>query len=361
MKTFILRLLALIIISVLLITCSKDNTTIEPQFSAEIQSEFEAALDKAVMGNHIPGVIVGVWIQNEGSWVKAKGIANLATNEPMKLDNHFRMGSITKTFTGTLVLQLVDEGLINLDSSLAYYLPQYPFPQADKITVRHLGKMRSGIFSYSDDSTFFTTACAHNWDFQVTADYVVKIALNYPLNFDPGQEYYYSNTNTVLLGLICEKVTNKPISQLLMEKIIAPNKLENTFWPQTRFLPEPFSHGYSKQTSDGEMKDATFFNPSWSDAAGIMVSNIYDLKKWIKLVGTGALYSPAMHSERVNIEDNYGFAIQGYDGWLFHFGAIQGFTTAALYHPGKDAILVIHVNSNINNPFTLVHDNFSTI
>jgi D-alanyl-D-alanine carboxypeptidase len=63
-----------------------------------MQSKFEAALDKVMMENNIPGVIVGVWIQNEGSWLKAKGISNLATNEPMKLDNHFRMGSITNDY-----------------------------------------------------------------------------------------------------------------------------------------------------------------------------------------------------------------------------------------------------------------------
>lgn len=89
---------------------------------------------------------------------------NLATNALMKLNNHFRMGSITKTFTGTLVLQLADENLINLDSSLAYYLPQYHFQYGNKITVRYLGNMRAGIYSYSDDSTWNKAVLANNYE-----------------------------------------------------------------------------------------------------------------------------------------------------------------------------------------------------
>jgi D-alanyl-D-alanine carboxypeptidase len=348
MRFFMLRLLTIIGIIVMLFSCSKEEF---PGFSEEVQKKFEDALDKAMMENHIPGVVVGVWVGDEG-WVKAKGTANLATNEPMSEENHFRIGSVTKTFTGTVVLQLVDSGLISLDQTLEHYLPEYPFPQAGRITVRHLGSMRSGIFNYSDDSAFFANAKACNWDFTATPDYVVRIGLDHPLLFNPGEGYLYSNTNTVLLGLICEKVTGKPFGQLMSEMILTPNGLDDTFWPETRFLPEPFSHGYTRQTSDGQMKDATFFNPSWVGAAGMMVSNIHDLKKWIRLVGTGALNSAAMQAERMNIQDNYGFGIQGADGWIFHFGAIQGFTTAAFYHSGMDATFVIHVNSNIDNPFT---------
>lgn len=326
----ILKLLSLIILSALVIACSKDKTTIEPiQFSAEMQSKFGATLDKAMIENNIPGVIVGIWIPSEGSWVKAKGVSNLATNESMKLDNHFRMGSITKTFTGTVVLQLVDKGFINLDSSLAFYLPQYQFPQSDKITIRFLGNHKSGIFSYTDDSLFVAQQNKYNWEITYTADYLVKLALNHPLQFNPGQGYLYSNTNTVLLGLICEKVTGKIISQLFNEMLLAPNDLWNTFWPQTRFIPEPFSHGYANKYPPGEIKDATFFNPSWADAAGILVANIYDLKKWIRQVGTGSLYSPAMQTERLKFEDNYGFALQEIMGWIGHFGATPGFTSAA--------------------------------
>lgn len=350
----VLKLLLPILIGVLFIACSKKETTIEPiQFSADMQSRLEATLDKAMMENNIPGAIVGIWIPGEGSWVKAKGIANLTTDQPMKPENHFRMGSITKTFTGTLVLQLVDEGLIHLDSSLAYYLPQYPFQYADKIKVRLLGNMRAGIYSYTDDSTWNKTMLANNFETQFSADSLVKISLSHTC-IEPGVHYYYCNTNTVLLGLICEKVTGKPIRELFQEKLFIPNGLDHTFWPQTHFLPEPFSHGYTNRswTGPGELKDATFFNPSWADAAGILVTNIYDLKKWIRLVGTGALYSSAIQAERLKFTDYYGFALMDIYGWLGHFGAIPGYTSGAFYYPAKEAILVIHVNSNIDNPST---------
>ncbi|MFA4922637.1 MAG: serine hydrolase domain-containing protein, partial [Ignavibacteriaceae bacterium] len=142
MQKLICTIVTIFSISILFISCKEENnpvvTTSEKQFSADMQSKLEAALDKAMLENHIPGVIVGVWIPGEGNWVTAKGLSNIATDEPMKLENHFRMGSVTKTFTGTVVLKLVEQGKSNLDSSLAYYLPQYNFQKADKITVRYL-------------------------------------------------------------------------------------------------------------------------------------------------------------------------------------------------------------------------------
>ncbi len=356
MKKLFSTIVTIFSISILFISCKEENnpvvTPTEKQFSAEMQSMLEAALDKAMLENHIPGVIVGVWIPGEGSWVKAKGLSNIATDEPMKLENHFRMGSVTKTFTGTVVLKLVEQGKINLDSSLAYYLPQYNFQKADKITVRYLGNMRAGILSYSDDLNWYNSQVACNFEKYFTADSLVKIALSYPTYFEQGSKHYYCNTNTVLLGMICEKVTGKPISQLLKEMIFDPYGLSNTSWPNSRFLPIPFSHGYTNKTSSGQLHDLTFMDPSWADAAGILVSNLADMKNYIKLLGTGGFYSAAMHTERMKLIDDYGFAITSGNGWIGHTGAVPGFTTGAFYNPAKDAVLIVNVNSNMDNPQT---------
>ena len=345
-----MNLLILIVISVLFVACTKIPTDEYSPLSMEMQSKFEAALDKVMLENYIPGVIVGVWMGNEGSWIKAKGVSNLATNEPMRVDNHFRMASITKTFTGTIVLQLVDEGKIKLDSSLAYYLPQYKFRDANKITVRYLGNMRSGIYSYSGDSALLAQLKATNYSHTYPADTLVKIALTHPSLFPAGQFYNYCNTNTILLGLICEKVTGKSIRELYNEKIIIPNGLVNTYYPESTFLPEPYSHGYTDQTLNGEIQDATYFNPSWAGAAGILITDLYDLKKWIKLIVNGSLYSPAMHAERMKFVGNYGFAIASGNDWVGHGGVIRGYTSNLYYHAGKDVTIVINVNSDINKP-----------
>lgn len=357
MKNVICTLASILFLSSIFISCSKDSIPVvaqtEKQFSAEIQTKLDAALNKTILEHHIPGVIAGIW-STEGTWVKTKGMGNLETNEIMNSGNHFRIGSVTKTFVGTVVLKLVDSGKISLDSSLAFYLPQYAFPNANKITIRMLGNMTSGIYDITNDANYYLSSYLnYNGLVTFTADSLIKAALQFPLKFDPGTAYSYSNINTDLLGLICEKVTDKSIDQLLQEMIFTPYGLNNTYWPKTIFLPEPFSHGYSLVTTPiREMKDVTFYSPSIWNAAGILVSNLEDLKKWAKLMGTGALYSSAMHAERIKwtVESGnmYGFTLfDAGAGWIGHNGSIPGFTTSCFYLPSKDAVIIVHVNSNI--------------
>lgn len=207
MKNLISTIASIITISFLFISCSKDNNPVTPeekQFSPEKIVALEKALDESLRDFNVPGVIVGIW-SPEGQWIKAKGVSNLVTGEPMKTDNHFRIGSVTKTFIGTVVLKLVDEGKISLDASLASYLPEYNFPKANIITVRMLGNMTSGIYNFSDNRDFYMNQIDKNFNINYEPDSLVKIALKFPLNFEPGTQYEYSNTNTILLGLICTK------------------------------------------------------------------------------------------------------------------------------------------------------------
>lgn len=355
MKKILIPIFFLMTLSIMYLSCSEDANPIasdEKEFKPELMAKLENAFNEAMKKYEIPGAIVGIW-SPEGNYIKAKGFSNLTTNEPMKVENHFRMGSVTKTFTGTIVLKLVEEGKINLDSSLAYYLPQYKFPKANKITVRMLGNMTSGIYSYSGDPAWVQSNLANNWETVWTADELVKVALQHPLDFEPGTKYNYSNTTPVLLGLICEKVTGKTMKELLEEKIFRKYNLNDTFWPENRYMPAPFSHGYSKMNSANEFKDMTLTNPSWGGASGNLISNIYDLNKWIKMLGTGSLYSSAMHAERLKwatgSNNLYGFAIFNALGdlntlMLGHTGAIWGYNTFAFYIPSKELVIIVNVN-----------------
>lgn len=334
-----------------ILSCTSDDNPVSPdekQFDQETVAKLETALDESLREFNVPGVIVGLW-SPKGNFVKAKGVSNLTTGEPMRVDNHFRIASITKTFVGTVVLMLVDEGKINLESNLAAYLPSYKFPNADKITVRMLGNMTSGIYNYSVDTDFLKDCINNNFNRSYSADSLVKISLKHPLNFEPGTQYEYSNTNTVLLGLICEKVTGQPIYKLLEEKIFIPQGLHDTYWPHNVYLFTPYSHGYTRLNFGYELKDATNYDTSWGDAAGKLISNIFDLKKWLKLLASGSLYSPAMHAERlksaIGSGDAYGFAISKVDGPMYgHGGAIWGYNTWAYYMPSKELTIVITVN-----------------
>jgi len=343
----------IILAGIFLISCSKKDTNYEPvQLSAETQSRLDSVFGAAMKNYEIPGAIVAIW-SPKGNYIKARGFSNLATGEPMKVENNFRIGSVTKTFTGTIVLQLVDDGKINLDSSLAFYLPQYRFPKANKITVRMLGNMTSGIYSYTSDPDWVQSNLANNWETIFPADSLIKVALRHPLDFEPGTKYSYSNTTPLILGLICEKVTGKSMRELFTEKIFRPYHLSSTFWPNNRYLPAPYSHGYCKMNSGSEFKDMTLLNPSYSGVSGNLVSNIYDLAKWVKMLGKGTLYSAGMNAERMKwttgSSNSYGFALMNLAGSLDflilgHGGAIWGYNTFAYYIPSKDFVIIVHVN-----------------
>jgi D-alanyl-D-alanine carboxypeptidase len=177
--------------------------------------------------------------------------------------------------------------------------------------------------------------------------------------FDPGTDYQYSNTNTILLGLVLEQVTGESIGQLYRERIIEPLGLQGTSFPDVadNSLPEPHAQGYTFlfQSSGGEEPiDATDWNPSWGWTAGAMISTVEDLLVYGQALGTGAgLLPPERQAERLDSflptgkpEVAYGLGLEGAGGWIGHQGLIPGFTNALFYHPELDAVVAVEANAD---------------
>ena len=312
----------------------------------------EAALDKAFAETKAPGVIVGIWIPGEGAYVTAKGMADTAKQRPMRVDDRVRIGSITKTFTVTALLILCDEKKLALDDPVSKYAAFVP--NGPNITLRMLANMTSGLFNYTEDDPFVNKILGdpnHVW----TPRQLVDVGLAHPPYFAPGTGFHYSNTNTVLLGMIIEQVTGKPIRQVFAEKLFKPLKLTQTVWPTTSAMPTPFAHGYTMQTLDGKEADATFRDPSWAFTAGALISTLHDLRIWGDSYTTGSLISPAMQKERTTWlavppntpERAYGLGIGIDHSWLGHTGELPGYNSSANYLPARKATVVVLVNSDI--------------
>lgn len=175
---------------------------------------------------------------------------------------------------------------------------------------------------------------------------LVDSALTRPLRFAPGSRYEYSNTNTVLLGMVVEKVSGLSLGQFLQDNMFGPVGLTRTTYPTDGWLPGPYGHGYNK-APDGAILDAALWNPSWADAAGKIVSNVYDMRTWTRTLGAGALLRPETHAERIGNGSSvlpgvdYSFAIFNVHGWRGHNGDIPGYATVAVYLPERDAVLVV--------------------
>jgi D-alanyl-D-alanine carboxypeptidase len=344
------------------------STTTQQAHNLGITPDTRAALDaafkKSFKESGAPGAVAAVRTP-EGAWVGTLGVADRASKEPMQADMHQRIGSVTKTFTTTLLLQAEDEGLLSLDDTIDQYIKGVP--NGDKITLRQMANMTSGIASYTADDQWvkeWSSDPYRVWKPEELAQAGIKDS---PL-FDPGTEWFYSNTNYVLLGLVLEQVTGKPIGDLYREQIIEPLGLKNTSFPDQAdsSIPDPHAQGYTLQgQSDGEPADVTDWNPSWAWTAGAMISTVEDLLIYGRALGTGkGLLSPEQQSERLDsfVSDvpplnqpplkgdlAYGIGLGKDHGWIGHNGEIPGFNTYLFYHPELDAVVAVEVNSDISS------------
>lgn len=326
----------------------------------DVRDKLENAADSVFMRVSTPGMIALFSAEYENDFVITRGVSNITTNEKMKVTDFFRIASNTKTFTGLAVLMLVDEGLINLDSSISYYLPEKNVPNGYQIKIRMLGNMTSGLYNYSDDEALWASFQASNFLASYPPDTLLAIAFSHPPKFPPGTSYEYCNTGIVLLGLLMEKVTGKSSEQIFREKILQPTYMNNTYWPNSIYLSSPYIHGYNSDY--GSLLDATNWNPSWGYTAGVLISNFYDMKKWSKIVAGGYLLSDRMKAERFAwIQNHYGFCVIKAGNWIGHPGSISGYNSHVLYNNNKQASMIILTNTDSGSPVEAFSDAFRKI
>lgn len=222
--------------------------------------------------------------------------------------DRFRVGSITKTFTATVLLQLQAEGRIDLDDPVEKWLPGVVRGHGNDgraITVRQLLNHTSGIYSYTEDKDFQQKIFGagfleHRYDTWTPAQ-LVAIAMTHEPDFAPGTSWNYSNTNFVLAGMVIEKVTGRPYGKAVENRIIKPLKLRATSVPGTTSrMPRPHSPAYSKLTLDdttAPVHDVTELNPSIAGAAGEMISDANDLQTFYRALLKGRLLPEAEMKE----------------------------------------------------------------
>ncbi|MCX4625585.1 serine hydrolase domain-containing protein [Streptomyces sp. NBC_01443] len=332
-------------------TPSPDSDTPFPQLTPAVAARLDAAIRQVMRQTKVPGVTVGLWAPGKGSYVKTFGVADKATGAPMTTGLHVRIGSETKTFTVTALLQLVDQRKVGLDDPIGTYIKGVP--NGNRITLRELAGMRSGLFNYTLDENFIKKFQADP-EQSFTTQQLLDYAFKHPVQFAPGAKFDYSNTNLILLGLVVEKVTGRPLREVIAKDVLAPAGLRSTVFPTSAAMPDPYAHGYTDQTASGKIEDATGWNPSWAWAAGAMVSDLEDLRSWARTLATGTLLTPATQAERLkttpmNLQgDGYGLGIFNVQGWIGHNGSIPGYEVLPVYLPQAQATMVILLNTDVS-------------
>jgi D-alanyl-D-alanine carboxypeptidase len=355
-------------------TTNTQATTVEitsedtnlPAYARDLQPQIEEQMTKL----RVPGAFVYVDVPGEGTWSQAFGTGTLGANKPITPDEHFRIGSNTKMFTGTVILQLVDEGELGLDDPVSTY--QSEVPNGENITIRQLLNMTSGLFNYAEDEDFnhtLDTEPEKVWE----PTELVEIGFKHQPYFSPGDGFHYSNTNFVLLGMIIEQLTGQPLEKEYQERIFVPLGMSNSLLPErsSTAIPGPHPQGYMYQTNveslnvsmlegkkatqadekAGEPRDVTDVNPSLAWAAGAGISSVNDLIIWAKAAAIGQLLSPETQKERLtwvspppSPEAQYGLAIADIGGFIGHDGQIPGFNSFAVYNPDKGETIVVATN-----------------
>ncbi len=321
-------------------------TPLPPQLSAKLDAAVRSALPQTAA----PGVIVGV-VTPAGTWKAAYGKADPAKGTPMAVGMHTRIGSVTKTFTGTAIMQLAQAGKLSLDDKIQKYMPG--IPNGDRITLRELANMTSGLASYTQSSKFTDVLFAKPQTIW-TPQQVAAIGLAESPLYEPGASFNYSNTNTILLGMVIEKVTGKPVAQVFKEQIFDPLKLRNTSAPgDSTDMPPPFAQGFTLQgdfAKPDAPSNATHWNPSWAWTSGELISDIDDLLVYARALGTGyGLLGEASQKERLTFPaaGGYGIGVGCSDGWIGHTGELPGYNTTAYYKTGSDITVAVQTNSDI--------------
>lgn len=349
MKTRISGFLLLLII--IASSCKENHNPNEVDIKTQ---KIIAAIDSVANNTYVPGIVAGIWAPDEGiELLYASGTSDLESNSPMDTDMIFRIGSNTKTMTNTVLLKLVDDGLISLDDKLSDYLPD--FPRADEVTIEMLSNMRSGIHSYSED-TVYQQIMANDpskvWEY----DELISYATVDNYNFDPGTDFHYSNSNTILIAIIEEQVTGKTLKTLIDDIIIEPLGLISTrYLPQGIELEGFHPKGYySGQYDPSNPEFGEFFDVSWAGPAGGAVSTAKELKKYVIAMVDGTFLSDELQQKRlselypsIRPDMDYGLGILKYGSYYGHTGSIPGFTSLMLYSPEKNCTMIIWFNCQL--------------
>lgn len=316
-----------------------------PPMSPEDTATIDAGI-AAIMQAHpdVPAVYVGVWDPKRGSYQKAYGLADVATKRPASLDDHFRIGSVSKTFMATVILQLIDEGKLKLSDTVATVDPDLAtkHPNLAGITIEQLLGMTSGIPDYMNVPNAAVASLVKAPETTVwTEDQLIGYGADGTVK-TPGTPGY-STTGYIALQVIAETLTGQSIQDLIRERVTEPLGMSGTALPPNddTTLPDPVAHGYLSAACVGELvadgadpvpagTDTTTWNASYGQSGGGMHSTVADLGTWAASMSGNSTLSEASADARLQFHDaalgppQYGLGIMRFGNQVGHEGEAIG-------------------------------------
>jgi CubicO group peptidase (beta-lactamase class C family) len=268
--------------------------------------DIAAILDEAMAKYHMKAGIARVVVDGRELATIARGES--MNGVPTTAEMHFRNGAVAISYISTALLVLVDRGVVTLEDRLSTWLPD--LPESDKVTLKMLANLTAGYTDYVNTPGFVEMNYLNafrSW----TPEEIIEVSLKAGRSFAPGENWAYSHTDYVILGLALEKISGKPLADLLRELVLDPLGLVNTASWDTPYIPSPVLHAYSSERKATMQipdnvpfyEESTFWDPSWTIAQGaIQTTNIYDLTASAAGIGEGVLLSPASYAAQMSRE-----------------------------------------------------------
>lgn len=293
-----------------------------------------------------PGAVVLVARGKEISYYESIGKNNVAKNTKMTRETVFRIGSLTKPFTATAILMLAEENKINLNDTIQQYIPGFPV-KAYPVTIEHLLTNTSGIKNYFEIQN----------PAKEKQHYTPRDAISYfedePLEFEPGTQFRYSNSNYYLLGYIIEKVSGLTYPDFIRQRIFNAAGMSHSYYGQVSDRRSQLATGYSRL--NGKMEDAALQEITSLYSAGGLLSTAMDLLRWHQALFDGKLISKEMLKKATSpftlkngrlSEYGYGWFISNLDSMttIEHSGSTDGYQSDFIYIPEKDLRIITLFN-----------------
>lgn len=351
-------LLSSLVIAVSLAGCGGSGASSmppPPQQQISLGATVDGVVRAAMQQSGVPGMTVALAKNGTTLYVQGYGVSDLTTHQPTPTNEIFEIGSITKQFTAALIMKLQEQGQLHVDDSIATYLPEYNFPPA--ITLRMMLTHTSGLADFTNFPQL------GDWIKHGVSEATVLTAISQaPLQFTPGSQYQYSNSNFFALGTIIEKLTGKSYPDNLEQSIFQPLGLTNTYY----VLP-PAGQSATGYTNNGAgLVPAIIWDRSAAFAAGALSSNVYDLVTWDNALRSGKVVSPASFQAMTTSNgfvdsggSSYGFglALSLFDNRpvMWHSGQIGGFYTenAVILDSGFTVVLLTNDQDVDTDPLVL--------
>lgn len=374
-KTLCSLLFGALVLPLLLVSC-KDDTPTDPgnvTLTPAVRKILQAKLDSARRAAGIPGGAIALKLANGEEWFTSVGYGTLTSaptaataGDTLSPDAQFRVGSITKTFTATVILQLIDSGKLSLDTKVTEVLPELSMTivDLDTVTVLHLLQHTSGIQNYTNSETWtlaYLLDPMRPWTPGELIDTANTLGPATAADYAP-YPFLYANTNYIILGLMIERITGKTVKEEITRRIFNRLGMTNSYFADVPEVSDRVARGYSNFNcvpynqvpipgSGDNYYDITVLNPTQGWTAGAIVSTTRDLLVYVNALADGTLISPAMQTARLNdavpaghdgASGMYGLGIAIIpDSWIGHKGGFNGYDLSMYKKPGTASLIVL--------------------